>query len=334
MVCSRCKGENPQEKLFCGDCGFPLVPGITYLEEKLDQQVEKAISARFTDQRLVALETSDLVLNRITSHVKLVLWLGSGIVALILLGITILGLRKYNDFASLVQQAETQVLPKLDAAKEEGQKAERAATDATQAAAQAKHDIEQVNRDVQGELKKASGITSQVQALSGRVSDVEKQTTGKISEANQHVSAQVSDLDAKVATALGDISRQQEKLANTDELVETLFSKGLIEIFPIVDSPRFVALPFGGHVDVYILLKQPPIFQTLELQWHVYVQPKNSYFLMSNVIVFNWGQTLDALKPNPLIVSYIPDPRVPASVKQLTAKDGTVFADGQALPKM
>jgi hypothetical protein len=224
MLCSRCKNVNPEGKLFCGDCGFPLAPGITYLEEKLEQQVDRAISVKFKDQRLVALETSDIVLNRITSHVKTYLWLACGIVTLILAGITIVGLKKYDDFAALVQEAQTQVRPKLDAAKQEANSAERIANDATHTAAQATVDIEKVNRDVQGELKKASGITSQVQSLSGRVSDLEKQTTRRITDANQHVSTQVSDLDAKVATALADISRQEKKLANTDELVETLFS--------------------------------------------------------------------------------------------------------------
>lgn len=320
--------------MFCGDCGFPLAPGITYLEEKFEQQVEKSISARFKDQRLVALETSDIVLNRITTHAKIYLWLAGGLFALILAGITILGWKKYEDFSVLVQDAETQVRPKLDAAKKEADEAERIAKEAIHTAAQATSDIEKTKSDVQGELKKASGITAQVEALSGRVTELEQQTTHKITDANQHVASQVSELDGKVATALADISKQQEKLANTDELVETLFSKGQIEQFSIVDSPRFVALPVGDHVEVYILLTQPPIFQTLQLQWHIYVQPKNSYVTVSNVLIFKWGQSLDALKPNVLIVSYVPNPRAPTNFKQLSVKDGIVYADGQALPKI
>jgi hypothetical protein len=334
MPCPRCRSENPDGALFCGDCGFPLAPGITYLEEKLERQVEKAISAKFKDQRLVALETSDIVLNRITTHAKIYLWLAGGLMTLTLAGITIVGLKKYNDFAGLVQEAQTQVRPKLDAAKKEADEAERTAKEATNIAAQARIDIERARSDVQGELKKASGIAAEVETLSRRVSDLEKETTRKITDANRHVASQVSDLDGKVATALGDISKQEEKLANTDELVEALFSKGETELFPISNNQRFVALPVGDHVDVYMLLRRPPIFQTFQLQLHIYVQPKNSYVFIGNVMLFKWGQSLDSLKAHPLIVSYIPNPRASADIRQLTVKDGVVYADGQQLPKL
>ena len=77
---------------------------------------------------------------------------------------------------------------------------------------------------------------------------MENQTTHKFADANQHVSSQVSDLDTKVAVAVADIAKQEEKLANTDELVEALFSKGEVEIFPIADNARFVALPGNNHI--------------------------------------------------------------------------------------
>ena len=197
-------------------CGFPLAPGITYLEEKLQQQVDKAIAARFIDQRLVALDTSDVVLNRITSHVRHFLWLYAGLIAIVTLGLTFAGIRKYNDFSALVQEAETRVRPKIDAAKKDADDAAHTATEAKQTAVQAKTDSDNVSREVK--------------ALSGRASGLEEETTRKITQANQHVSKQVADLDAKVETALPDISKQENKLANTDELVTALFfRKGEVE---------------------------------------------------------------------------------------------------------
>jgi hypothetical protein len=164
---------------------------MAYLEERIAQLIDKQISAKFKDQRLVSLETSDLILQRMTSQAKTYAWLAGIIVTLVLAGLTIVGLKTYHDFWTLVREAETQVRPKLEAAKQEATDAENAAHDAKQTAFQAKSEIDSASSEVRSELNKALGIDSQVRDLSNRVTDNGKRVT-EIESRSQQVEQELA----------------------------------------------------------------------------------------------------------------------------------------------
>jgi hypothetical protein len=74
--------------------------------------------------------------------------------------------------------------------------------------------------------------------------------------------------------AIKDIADQQKKLASTDELVKTLFSKGTTEFFTTtVNGPNVVIAPHPNGAFVFMLLKSAPIYQTIEVKFHVFSQP-------------------------------------------------------------
>ncbi len=137
------------------------------------------------------------------------------------------------------------------------------------------------------------------------------------------------------------IAQQQSKLVSTNELVTAMFSKGQVETFAASggNTANFVFVPIpamGGNNQkgaiVFMLLKSAPIFQTVQINFHIYVQPKSSYFLRANVITFIWGDPADNLKQFPLEVSYVPDPTYKGVVySKLSIKDGHVFADEQQI---
>jgi hypothetical protein len=93
------------------------------------------------------------------------------------------------------------------------------------------------------------------------------------------------------------------------------------------------ALPGSGNVLVIILLNSTPIPGTLQLQYHAYLQPPNSYFPIHHVVVFFWGQSREALEAQQLSVSYFPDKGDKEQIKTLSEHDGRLFADGELLPK-
>jgi hypothetical protein len=133
--------------------------------------------------------------------------------------------------------------------------------------------------------------------------------------------------------AAEEIAAQQKKLTSTNELVTAMFSKGLDESIQTAfgNTPTFVlvTLPSGqkGAV-IFLFLKNAPIFQTVQLQWHVYTQPKYSYLVRENVLRFSWGDPAESLKQYPLVVSYVPDPTYNGVLyKALSLKDGHVYAD-------
>jgi hypothetical protein len=148
----------------------------------------------------------------------------------------------------------------------------------------------------------------------------------------------VVELDGKVEAANRNISTQQAKLTRTNELVTAMFSKGLTEYFSTTQGnmTTFLIRPKPGGASgaiVLMLLNSAPIFQTIQLQFHIYTQPKASYALSGNVLAFSWGDPVESLKQFPFEVSYVPDPTYHGAIySALSVKDGHALADGTPLP--
>jgi hypothetical protein len=80
--------------------------------------------------------------------------------------------------------------------------------------------------------------------------------------------------------------------------------------------------------EVFMLLAKPAILQTVQLNSHIFVQPKASYILQGNLIRFFWADSIQSLSAWPLEVSYVPDPTYKGKLyKTLSLKGGHVFAD-------
>jgi hypothetical protein len=92
--------------------------------------------------------------------------------------------------------------------------------------------------------------------------------------------------------------------------------------------------PAGGNMTIVLLLLQSvPIPQTLQLQWHVYAQPQDSYATVQNLVVFFWADPPDNLKTHELTASYFPDKSDKDIIHSLLERDGRIFADDQPLPQ-
>jgi hypothetical protein len=93
-----------------------------------------------------------------------------------------------------------------------------------------------------------------------------------------------------------------------------------------------IALPHDPtHSTIYILLKSPPIPQTVDVQWHIFAQPKNSYFLVGNMVIFRWGQSIDRFREQQLSVTYVDKPKAKPTYSALTLNDNRVMADSEPL---
>jgi hypothetical protein len=173
--------------------------------------------------------------------------------------------------------------------------------------------------------------------LSTKVSGLEATTADKIAAASKHVEGRVNELDEKLEPANKVIAEQQVKLTSTNELVTAMFSKGRTEIFPTnfgdTQNLIVVAAPPGqSGAQVFMLLKGAPIFQTVQVQFYISVQPRYSYAINANVVVFNWGDPAEGLKAHPIEISYVPDPTYRGVVySTLSVKEGHVLADGTQL---
>jgi Zn-dependent metalloprotease len=221
------------------------------------------------------------------------------------------------------------VKPQIQQAQADAEQAAKIATEAKAEAEDSKKTIETATAEAKRQLGSATALAKNVGALSDRMSGLEQQTSSQINNSSHRVEARVAELDQRIDVATKNIAEQQNKLASTDELVKALFSKGITEYFSTTDNGSVVAIiPRTNGVSVFLLLKSAPIFQTTEVKWRVFSQPRGSYSVTNNILFFNWGESAENLKQYPLEVTYVPDPTAKiAAFKTLSVKGNSVFAD-------
>jgi Sec-independent protein translocase protein TatA len=324
VKCPQCKADNAEGKNFCSDCGSLLTPQLKPL---VRSQVEEYIQEHFKDQHIIEIETTERIATRLLKWARLYYAFPAAALVIIL---ALFGISDYSHFHQTIQRATEELKPKLEQALNEADTATRKAQDA-----EGKADA--AVKSINAATAKLNAQVASAQQLSNRASGLESQTANQIAIAGKHVEERVTGLDKRVEAANKEIAIQQGKLTTTNELVTAMFSKGETETFQtaVGNTPSYVVYPFPGAPKgaiVFMLLKSAPIFQTVQLQFHIYTQPKNSYFLKGNVLKFIWGDPADKLKQYPLLVSYVPDPTYHGVVySALSIKDGHVVADGVQL---
>ena len=332
MNCPHCNSISPEGKKYCADCGAPLDRQTKHLETFVKTQIEESIKEKFRDQKLVDIETSQAIAERLHGWAKLFAFVVGVPIGLFLLWLSVAGFEKYSDFKKLVASIDDQVKPKIEQARSDAEQAQKTAKEAKTEAEDSKRTIEAATVEAKRQLGSANELAKNVKALSDRVSGLEQQTSTQIKGSSQRVDARVVELDQKIDAAAKDIAEQQKKLASTDELVRTLFSKGRTEYFSMSGkTANAIVVAHQNGAMVFVLLTAAPIYQTLELKWRVASQPRNSYSVNNNVVTFFWGESADNLKANPLEVTYVPDPTSKTPFKSLVLRDKAVFADDKKI---
>jgi predicted RND superfamily exporter protein len=330
MKCPQCAADNTEGKNFCSDCGVLLTPQLIPV---IRNQVEDYIRENFKDQKLIELETTEAVATRVLKWAKI--YYATPIAVLVII-FALLGISDYSDFHKTVQRATNDIKAEGDTATND---IKAQADTATKTAVEAQEKSKEAVKALNAAATAVGDRLASTQELANKLSGMESKTTTQIASASKHIEDRLTELDKKVEAANKIIAEQQSKLVSTNELVTAMFSKGQVETFQTDqgDTPTFaiVSLPKSTIVQkaaaqavVYVLLKSAPIYQTLQLNWRVYVQPKSSYFVSGNLVTFFWGEPPENLKQWPLEVSYVPDPTYHGPIhKTMPEKRGNVVFD-------
>src|ERR1700735_76779 len=333
MNCSQCASVCAEGSKYCANCGTPLDPQTRYLESLTHSQIQDEIQKKFKDHKLVDIETSQAIAERLYLWAKIFAACVALPVAALLIILGIFGINKYSDLARLIDSSEQQIRTQAGQATMTAEQAQKAADGAKAEAKIAEQNIESVSTKLKAQMDSVNQSFQKIQAFSSRVSGLEKQTSTQIHASTERVDQRVSELDKKIDAATQDIAEQQKKLESTDELVKSLFSKGTTEYFSTtVNAANIVIIPIGKGAIGFMLLKSAPFSQTVEMKWRVASQPRSSYQVQNNLLTFYWGESADNLRLKPLEVTYIPDPtsKTPL-IKALSVKDKTAFADNRKL---
>ena len=168
--------------------------------------------------------------------------------------------------------------------------------------------------------------------LGRTIDDIRTRMTQEQSDLDK-VQKDTQKMQGSLHTAQEALQKQQEKLSDLDQLMKSFYEARKTEIFDTkTDSPNLVGLKHDdSHSTIYVVLSAPPIPQSVDLQWHVYAQPKGSYFMFDNIVVFRWGQSLDSFRTQPLSITYVPKPKQKPVWSKLSLTGDRAMADDEPL---
>jgi hypothetical protein len=187
-----------------------------------------------------------------------------------------------------------------------------------------------------------AAINAKIQNISPRLEEFET-AANEIEKTSAIVLKKMDIVQKDIETTSHKIAEQEKKITDTSELVRAIFAHSRTDIFEPAATPEQMVIikHDDSHASVYLLLKEVPIEGTLQLQYHVFSQPKPSYSVLRsgdtlvNVVGFRWGENAATLTGKLLPASYIGDPTAPAAnIKILSMKDERVYGDGVPLPYM
>jgi hypothetical protein len=117
IECGRCKTANPDGAKFCAECGNSLAPQVVAFQEFLDStlrdRVKEIFDKNYRDQKVVEIETTQAIADRFLGWSKL-LGVVAGIpIALLLVVLSVLGIKTYSDFTGKIDAGTAKVAEQL-----------------------------------------------------------------------------------------------------------------------------------------------------------------------------------------------------------------------------
>jgi hypothetical protein len=320
--CYEC-GNNSLDQAFCGACGSPLA-----LNEYIAKKVGVQLAETIRDRDVLEMDSSIKVFKQAWGWIRLIF--GIAVALLVLAGGGVIW--KASDFWAGVDNAKRSVVDTATKSVDEISAA-REAGNASIAVAAA-----DAVRQSQALRESASRAQTEISRDAAAVrADVEKSHVQL--QAASKIQPEMEAMRKQLVQANSDIQAQQKVISSSEEFVKSVFSSHAEEIFNLGQPPkdRYAILPPLSkevrNTVVLLLLQATPIQGTLQLQYHIYVQPPDSYFNIHNLVFFFWGDPAENLKQKALSVSYFPDKGDKEIIHSLSEHDGRMFADDQPLPK-
>ena len=346
LECYSCKHINPKNHRFCSSCGVPLE-----LNEYIGQQIDARLKESTQDRDLVERESALRIFEKVFNWAKLVAAVGGGLLAILALITT----WRFYDLRSVANTAQDSIETKRKTAEDVISKTAATATSdigkksasSVVAIDTAARNATDSSRKAQG-LAQAAGSTISEQARTVRneareqaaVISVDVASARKQIQSAAQLEPQMQSLQSGLIKAQQDIARQQTILTSSEEFAKQVFSSRQVITFDPAKLPKdkyaiLDAQPGKSTVVLYILLDSAPVAKTLQPQFFQIVASPSSFFSAKNlVIILIEKASKEELLGKAITISYFPDPSQKDLMKTLEVRDGRVFVDGEAFPKI
>jgi hypothetical protein len=291
MRCFQCgKGNSKQD--FCGACGAPL-----HLDSFIAHQVKEQLSKNTKDRDLIERESAIRVFEKAYGWMKLLGKIAAAIIVVVAVPLAAIGINKWSDLTSTISAAKQGVVRTADE--------QRRAIEATSASAQKAVGEISSNANRQGRVAVQEAAAAKLQ-IAKQTLEVRNEVDGLHKEIEE-----AGKLQPEMIAIREELTRHQKVLSSSEEFARSIFSSHRVDFFQPEQSPadhyRILPRAKGNGATVYLLLNRVPIAETLQLQFHIFSQPSNSYVTIHNLVVFSWGDPAETLKAHQLSASYFPD---------------------------
>ena len=178
VQCKSCESQNPEGNHFCGKCGKPLDSILESAREDVVREIETRITAAvasWKDQKLVDVETTEAIVNRLQSWAKLFGFFVGIPAFIIIIGLTYLGYSKYTDVVATINEAQKKIAQNLLQAQE---KVNSLQSDVGPKIKKAEDDLSVLNAResaLKSSLDAAENLAPRLQKLSIRVDQLQEQ---------------------------------------------------------------------------------------------------------------------------------------------------------------
>lgn len=330
--CFQCESDSPSTQKFCGNCGSPLALG-DYLAARVALEVSSAVK----DRDVLEKDSTIRVVERVWDVLKI-----AGAFLAVVIGIVgAVGFYKFHDLTTAIEQGKTSVNSDVVSAEANIQsKSGEALAGIQLARAGASESAKKLSYDLE---KTASVTRSSIETDSRTIKKAAQVTRSELSSAKQ-LQPQIQELRSQLDTTTSELEKQRKLLSSSEDLAKEILSSRIVNAKAFTD-PKGISAPVvsatlasvnyavvpppggKGNTLVYILLPSTPISNTLDLQYRISMQPRDSYFTIHNLLIFFWGDSVESLKQYPLIATYFPDRADKQLIKALSVVDGKVLAD-------
>lgn len=166
-ACSKCGFANPAVNRRCGSCGEILDSELLVLQAQIETIVANSLEAqlkdKYKDQKLVEIETTQLIASRLSEWAKILGFFVAIPVAILAVILGVLGLSNYADFKARINTVQKDATEKLA-------EAQRKAQDLNNTGESLRAEYEKAKV----ELQSFNQLSSEVRGLASRVEKIEK----------------------------------------------------------------------------------------------------------------------------------------------------------------
>jgi acid phosphatase type 7 len=168
MDCFRCKSANPIESKYCGACGAPL-DFDALVATTVQAQLKDELNAKVKEQKIVTVEITDAVRERLLGWVK---WLGIA-ATVITSALAVVGIKSVSDIVNRAKEFEKTTNEQMDHIKALADRATIGATDVTE-----------LERKTTAKL---AAIDEKLQERVSRLQEVSNENTQQLTELSKAV---------------------------------------------------------------------------------------------------------------------------------------------------